>query len=211
MIDSNPHSRWLTAPRLANGRDRDRRDPEAHQPEVVVDVRAAARVGNARRAHVVEEASPLVVDDEQRAALPVRRLDEGVHHVGHERLPEPHVTERMLVRRHAVAASAVAERRVDERDVRQRARRAVGVVLGHRPCPRDAARSPDRRERQVGVVVAGGLARARSRGRTPSPTGCRACRPAGCCRACRPTAPTTCSSGSATSGPSASSGTGRRS
>lgn len=60
---------------------------------------------------------------------------------------------RVLVGRQAVSAAAVAERRVDERDVRQRPRRAVGVVLGQRPRPRRDARAPHRRERQVGVVV----------------------------------------------------------
>ena len=62
----------------------------------------------------------------------------------------------MLVGRHAVSAPSVAERRVDDRDVRQRAGGAVRVVVGHRPCPGHATRAPDRREGQVGVVVARG-------------------------------------------------------
>ena len=168
---------------LGERRDHHGRNAEAHQTEVQVDVRARPGVGDAWRAHVVEEASPLVVDDEERAPLPVGRLDERVHDVGHERLAEPHVAERVLVGRDPVAAAAVAKGRVDEGDVGQRARRAVGVVVGHRPRPRGPARAPHRRERQVRVVVARrqqpgwpgtfpGCCRAR--GRTASPTGCRA-------------------------------------
>ena len=52
---------------------------------------------------VVEEAAPLVVDDEQRAALPLRRLHERVHDVGHERLAHADVAVRVLVARGARA------------------------------------------------------------------------------------------------------------
>ena len=63
---------------------------------------------------------------------------------------------RVLVGGDAVASAAVAEGRVDERDVRQRPERAVRVVLRQRPRPGRAARSPDRREREIRVVVLGG-------------------------------------------------------
>ena len=114
-----------------------------------------------RRRDVVEEAAPLVVDDEQRAAPVVaatartRATTSAIH--AWPRRTSPCGCSSADV---AVAAAAVAERRVDDRDVRQRAERAVGVVLGERPRPRRAARAPDRRERQVGVVVAGAHAAA---------------------------------------------------
>jgi hypothetical protein len=104
---------------------------------------------------MVEEPAPFVVDDEERAAAVVGRPDERVDHVRHERLPEAHVTQRMLVRRNAVAAAAVAERRVDERDVRQRAGCALAVEALDRIGPARPALPPDRRERKVGRVVAG--------------------------------------------------------
>ena len=149
-------------------RDRHGRDAEAHLAEVLVEVGALAVVRDARRRDVVEEPAPLVVDDEERAALVVRATRRTRHDVGHERLAEAHVAVRVLVGRVAVEAAAVAERRVDDRDVRQRPGRAVGVVLGDRPRPRRAARAPDRRERQVRVVVAArveasGCASARSK------------------------------------------------
>src|SRR3954447_9837356 len=68
------------------GRYRDRRDAEAHQPVVLVDVGVVALIGDARRSDMVEEPAPLVVGDEQRAALELRRLHERVDDVGHERL-----------------------------------------------------------------------------------------------------------------------------
>ena len=83
---------------------------EAHLAEVLVEVRVERSSGTPGRAHVVEEPAPLVVDDEQRAALVVGRLHERVDHVGHERLAEPHVAERVLVGGEPVAAAAVAER-----------------------------------------------------------------------------------------------------
>jgi len=80
---------------------------------------------------MLEEAAPLVVDDEQRAGLPLRRFHERVHDVGHERLAGAHVAVRVLVAREARAlADAAGEVRVHVRDVRQRPRRAAGVVLG---------------------------------------------------------------------------------
>ena len=130
-------------------------DAEAHLAEVGVQVGGGALVGHARRAHVVEEAAPLVVDDEQGPAAVVRRGHEGVDHVSHERLAQPDVAQRVLVGRQPVPSPAVAERRIDDRDVGQRARRAVGVVARHGVRPAQPARPVDRRERDVGVVVAG--------------------------------------------------------
>jgi hypothetical protein len=49
-------------------RHRERRDPEAHLAEVLIEVGARSVVGHVRRPHVVEEAAPLVVDHEQRGA-----------------------------------------------------------------------------------------------------------------------------------------------
>ena len=83
---------------------------------------------------------------------------ERAHHVGHERLAEPHVAERVLVGRQAVAAAAVVEGRVDDRDVRQRAGEAVLVVARDRVDPGARAAAEQRGEGQVGGVVARGQA-----------------------------------------------------
>ena len=129
------------APAARVGRHRDGGDAEAHLAEVLVEIRRRTRVAHPRRLHVVEEAAPLVVDDEERAAAVAPRRHEGAHDVGHPRLAEPDVAVRVLVGRDPVAPAAVAERRVDERDVRQRPQRAVRVVLA------PAAASTTRRAR----------------------------------------------------------------
>jgi len=46
---------------------------------------------------VVEEPAPLVVHDEDHASLPLRRLHERVHDVGHERLADADVAVGVLV------------------------------------------------------------------------------------------------------------------
>jgi hypothetical protein len=106
------------------GRYHDAWHAEAELTEIVLARRIgwrAAHVRDARRAHVVEEAAPLVVVDEQRGARPQRRLDHRLDHVVHERLPRARVAARMLV-----GAQAGGEAGIDERDVRERARGEVG-------------------------------------------------------------------------------------
>ncbi len=154
-IDSCVTGMWLTRPPRVNGEIDDARDAEARQAPVVVDVVAVAPlVGDERRRDVVEEAAPLVVVDEHRAALVLGRLDESVRDVRHERLAQADVAVRVLVGREAVAAAAVQEGRVHEGDLRQVAGRRVRIELRDRAGPRDATRSVERREGQVRVVVA---------------------------------------------------------
>ena len=111
---------------------------------------------------MVEEAAPLVVDDEQRAAFELRRFDEGVDDVGDERLADADVAVRVLVAGGPLFLAL--ERGVDEGDRRQRPARAALVVLLHLAGAREPRRAPERRDRDVGVEVAVGDARLGERG-----------------------------------------------
>ena len=59
----------MTAPCVR--RDDHSRDPEAHLAEVFVDIGAGPQVGYPWGDHVVEEAAPFVVDDEQSTSPPL--------------------------------------------------------------------------------------------------------------------------------------------
>ncbi len=61
---------------------------------------------------MVEEPSPLVVDDEQRAAFELRRLEERVDDVRDERLADPYVAMRVLVAGRSLVLAV--ERGIDE-------------------------------------------------------------------------------------------------
>ena len=135
--------------------------------------------------------------------------DEGVDHVGHERLAEPDVAERVLVGGQPVAAAAVAERRVDDRDVRQRAAEAVLVVARDRVDPGAPRGAEERGEGQVGGVVARGQPAADRAVEDRLPV--VAARRDACCSSARPTGPTTCRSGSARWRRGSSRSSGRRS
>ena len=93
-----------------------------------------AAVGDVARADVVEEPAPLVVVDEQDPAPVLRRLDEGVDDVGHERLADADVAVRVLVAGGPLVLPQ--EGGVDERDVGELAGGGVGVELRARGAPR---------------------------------------------------------------------------
>ena len=151
---------------------------------------ARAQVRHAWRHNVVEEPAPLVVHDEQRAALVLRRLDERVHDVGDERLADPHVAVRVLVARGPLVLAV--ERGIDERQRRQGAARRLLVVLWtwlerasparptapRRGCRcRSSGSRPRPCESAAKIVVSGNPARAGAAASCPSSrrTGRRAC------------------------------------
>ncbi len=106
--------------------------------DAVVDIDAAraADVAYPRGADVVKEAAPLVVDDEQRAALELRRLHERVHDIRHERLAGAHVAVRVLIARGALVLPRKG--RVDKAERRPGPAGAALVVLLHLPRARQA-------------------------------------------------------------------------
>jgi hypothetical protein len=78
-------------------RDRHARDPETGHAEALVEIGAGEVVRYEAGRDMIEEATPLVVVDEHRAALELRRGDERVDDVGHERLADPDVAMRVFV------------------------------------------------------------------------------------------------------------------
>ena len=141
----------------AVGRDADAGDPEARQAVVEGEVAVVlAAVGDLARPDVVEEPAPLVVVDEQDPAPILRRLDEGVDDVGHERLADADVAVRVLVAGGSLVLPQ--EGGVDEGDVGQLAGGGVGVELRDGVHPGAAAAAVEGREGEVRVVVAGGEA-----------------------------------------------------
>ena len=100
---------------------------------------------------MVEEAAPLVVDDEEGTAFELRALEEGVDDVGHERLAEPHVPVRVLV---AGGPRSSPLNDGSTKESGQGAGRAAFVVLLDLARACEARRSPEGRDRDVGVEVA---------------------------------------------------------
>ena len=78
--------------------------PASRSLPKMVGVRAL--VGQRRWLHVVEEPTPLVVGEDEQAALPVLRLLERLEHLPDEALPEEDVALRVVV-----GAEVAAERR----------------------------------------------------------------------------------------------------
>lgn len=82
--------------------------------------------------------------------MPLRRVDERLHHLVDEPLAGPDVAERVLV-----GLTVPEELRIDEADVRERAGSRVFEVIRNRARDRIQATAVQKGERQVAVVVAG--------------------------------------------------------
>src|SRR6185295_2898124 len=115
-----------------------------------------ATVGDLAGTDVIEEPAPLVVVDEQDPAPILRRLDEGVDDVGHERLADADVAVRVLVAGGSLVLPQ--EGGVDEGDVGELAGGGVSVELRDGVHPAAASAAVEGREGEVRVVVAGGEA-----------------------------------------------------
>src|SRR2546430_15625788 len=85
----------VSAPRVWRGEQRGH--PETELPEVVGVITGGARVRHGRRPHVVEEAAPLVVHEDEHAPLPLWRPREGDVYGLHEALTQPDVAARVVV------------------------------------------------------------------------------------------------------------------
>jgi hypothetical protein len=100
---------------------------------------------------VVKEAAPLVVDDEQRTALVLRRLHEGMHNIGDEGLTDADVAVRVLVPGRPLILTV--EGRIDEGQGGQRARGGLLIEILDLAGALQAGAAPQSRDRDVGVVV----------------------------------------------------------
>ena len=128
-------------------RRHDRRHPESGLPVVGGVVVRGSIIGQHRRRDVVEEATPLVVGEEEQAVLPAGRFGERLEHVAEEPLAGTGIGVRMIV---GLPRPGIG--RVEERDGGEVAGVARLEVLVDRRQQGAEARAPERQARQVAEV-----------------------------------------------------------
>ena len=123
------------------------------QTAIVAD-RVALVIGHRRerRRHVIVEATPFVVVDDQQCPAPLRARAQRVVDLVQEGLSVAHVGERMIVVRRA--GDFAAEARVDVGHLRQLARRGIDEEAREGLADRHEARAEQGCQRQVVEVVA---------------------------------------------------------
>ena len=124
------------------------RHPETELPEVVEVVAAVAVIGHHGRSDVVEEAAPLVVHEDQRAASPLRRSNERAVDRLDEALPERDVAPGVVV-----GAERASDPGRDERDGGKATLLGVGEEPVHRAHEREHPSAPAQRDRKVREVL----------------------------------------------------------